>query len=382
MLMNKEQADALCTIIALGFVSQNERTAQGKTLYLYDSATDAEEHSLLADILCQHFGINIFSKLENAKDAVTGRKIHPFVYALPCGNPKEARRLVYDDVKLYEADLLDIVQIAETAINSLLEPSNRFRGAYIGGFINHKDKEISLIGPSSLYLRKREHLSQVNPPPAALVETFIEYNKVTSGTKEFLKECTPTYNAGGRRYSTIVTYPDLTDQLILEGKSGDDQRIFDDGMVFSSCHGLVTSMYHHSALGCYHLNDGVCIELSLSDDTCKSASCIPCAIFATSQGSPASAAHFGRGDFWNLPAPAIRKAFNPAIEEYWRSFIIDSFVFAGSEILRRDNFNQVIKQMASLVNEPDNLVAIPEMFLDALTFEGSFSKKMIVSLLP
>lgn len=379
--MNKDQADALSTIIALGFIIENERAADGRILYLYDKAEEAEEHELLSDILRGRFGINIATKLENAKEAVSGRKVHPFIYALPCGNPGEAHRREYDDVIANEQELLEVVQIAETAINSLIEPSNRFRGAYIGGFINDEDQQISLIGPSSLYIRDRMYLAPDNPPPTSIVQSFIEYNKVVQGTKTFLRNAVPTFDTKNPHYKDIVTYPDLTDELILEGQPGDDQRILDEHKIFSSCHGLVTSMCHHSTFGVTHLDEGVCIELSLSDDTCKSASCIPCAIFAASQGSPASAVHFGRGDYWNLPAPSIRKQFSPSIEENWRSFVIASFKYVSLEILRQGHFNPVTTQMASLIANPDDMVAIPEMFLDALTFEGPFIKKMITALL-
>lgn len=376
MRIDKKQADALCAIIALGFVGQNEKEDRtNRVLYLYDDDKNKEQHKKLADILQNKFGINIAVKMENAKD--TNMKVHPFIYALPYGNVNEPRRLTYDEVKVNERAILDVINITETAVNSLISPSNHFRGAYIGGFIDYKSSEISLIGPSSLYLRDRMYLEPNNPLPASVVESFIESANVTTNIKKFLKKGSPLFNTKEKNYETIVIAPDLTDALISEGNPNDDQRILDEGKIFSSCHGLVTSMYYHSDVGRDHLNDGVCIELSLSNDTCKSASCIPCAIFAASQGAPASAVHFGRGDFWNLPAASIRNSCNPKFEENWRSFVMACFTSASAEILERGNIvPETIKTMAKL-EDPQ---AVPEMFLDALTFEGSFIDKMINSL--
>ncbi|MDD4113307.1 MAG: hypothetical protein PHC56_09810 [Herbinix sp.] len=376
MLLNKAQADALCAIIALGFVGQNEREDRtDRPIYLYNSEDDRVQHQKLATILKDGFGIDIAVNLQNAKDAVTNRKVHPFIYALPYGNIDEPRMLTYDEVKVNEEEILDVVQITETAINSLIAPSNRFRGAYVGGFIDYKEGKISLIGPSSLYLRERMYLNLDSPSPESVSEMFIEFANVTRETKKFLKECSPSFHTRERVYGDIVIAPDLTEAMISEAQPGDDRRILDEGKIFASCHGLITSMYYHSDVGHAHLDDGVCIELSLSNDTCKSASCIPCAIFAASQGAPASAVHFGRGDFWNLPAITTRESLNPKLENC-RSFVIDCFTAASLEILERGDFDQTTMQMGAMVRNQADLVAIPEMFLDALTFEGAFITKM------
>ncbi|MDR2043327.1 MAG: hypothetical protein LBQ15_02975 [Clostridium sp.] len=378
MQLSKERADALCAIIALGFVGQNQREDRtGRTLYLYDSQADAIKHATLQQTLWDSFGINIANELQNAKDATTGRKIHPFIYALPYGNEGGPRRLTYEEVKVNEEEIADIAQITESAANSLITATNRFRGAYIGGFINYTEGKLSLIGPSSLYLRERMYLARNNPRPESVAAMFIDYANVVQETKKFLRECSQTFRTHGAIYENIGTSSDLTEALISEGKPGDDQRILEEGKIFSSCHGLVTSMYYHSDVHSHHLDEGVCVELSLSDDTCKSASCIPCAIFAASQGTPASAVHFGRGDFWNLPTVAIRRSLNPRFEDNWRAFVTTCFVSASHEILEWQFFHPITMQMAGLVGNAAELAAIPEMFLDALTFEGSFIDRMI-----
>lgn len=384
MLMDKTQADALCAIVSLGFVSQNEKEDRtGRILYLYDNKKDEEKHKKLIEILQRTFGINLAVKIQNAKDGEI--KVHPFIYALPYGNENEPKRRTHDEVKVKEQPILDVINIMETAANSLIDPANHFRGAYIGGFINYEKPAISLIGPSSLYLRDRVYLKMEDPSPTAVTASFIDASKVTEEIKNILKENVRSFHTGDEIYGAIEVDSALTDALISEGKLHDDECILDQGKIFSSCHGLVTAMYYHSDVSKEHLDEGVCIEVALSNDTCKSASCIPCAIFAASQGAPASAIHFGRGDFWNLPTTAIRNSLNENFEKNWRAFVIACFMAGGQKILsckslKQGAFTSATVQMAELSDNQEDLVQIPDMFLDALTFEGAFIDKMINSL--
>lgn len=378
--MNKEQADALCAIIALGFIGQNQREeGTGRTLYIYDDKKDFEKHNELKDLLYARFGIDIASDLQNAKDENTGRKVWPFIYALPY---KERDRLDFFTAVTAETDnLMDIVQLTETAANSIASV-NDFRGAYIGGFIDFDKKELSLIGPSSLYARECKYID----PSGLKSDLNVIYNNfahVTRTLKEFLIKDAPHLHSDiniDDAYSNIIVSPDLTEELIYADPIGAELK--GKTKVIASCHGLVTSMYYHSDVSGSHLNDGVCIEFSLSDGTCKSASCIPCAIFASAQGAPASQVHFGRGDFWNLPKEPIRNSLNNKMERDWRSFVTACYVSASQIILEHGDLPPVTMEMAKFTPEAlrGHMEAIiPDMFLDALTIEGPFIQKMLDS---
>lgn len=389
--MNKAQADALCAIIALGFIGQNQREPEtGRTLYIYDNNADAAQHNRLRELLGRKFGIDITSNLQNARDT-TGRKILPFIYALPY---KTGERLDFFTAVTAEADnILSIAQQAEDQVNLIAGP-NDFRGAYIGGFIDFERKELSLIGPSSLYVRDFEHIDPAaldfDPTMAAI---YTNFNDVTTRLKDFLTNQAPALYSGVNfddAYCEIIIAPDLTEELISEGTPDDIRLLEAKRKVIASCHGLVTSMYYHSDVSADHLNKGVCIEFSLSNGTCKSASCIPCAIFAAAQGTPASQVHFGRGDFWNLPKPAVRNALNAELEKNWRAFVTACYISASQEILELEEETESatlfrspatleMAHLAATIDPQDMERVIPDMFLDALTVPGSFIRKLLDS---
>lgn len=380
MKMNKKQADALCAIIALGFIGQNQREeGTGRTLYIYDSASDAEKHLELADLLNRRFGINIASDIQNAKDP-SGRKVFPFIYALPY---QDENRLDYFTAVMAEADnIAEIVRLTEEHVN-LSDKTRNSRGAYIGGFIDFEKHELSLIGPSSLYVRDYEYID-ASSFPANMKVIFDNFSDVTKKLNEFIREKAPTLSTSiniDNAYGKVLVAPELTESLISEGTPEDSRLLEEKRKVIASCHGLVTSMYHHSTVSRERLGKGVCIEFSLSDGTCKSASCIPCAIFAAAQGTPATQVHFGRGDFWNLPKPSLRATMERSMEEAWRLFVTACYVSASDEILTRNNFPPETITMASLAADLSDSIneIIPDMFLDALTFEGSFIQKMLDS---
>lgn len=378
MCLDKKHADALCSIIALGFVDQNMKDKEGNILYIFDNPNDAEEHQDLANLMQTKFGVSIISKLVNAKSAVDGRKIHPFIYALPYGNPGEANRANYDETerKAIRADALVQAIDQEATLNSPSKDGVHvgYRGAYVGGFFDFENDTLSLIGPSSLYVRDRKYVTSLSPEPLVVAKAFKDFSDVTENVKIFLKAIAEEqYTTFGNKTSTVVISPDCTDEYISSGTEDDIKDIKEKNKTIASCHGLVSSMYRYSAIPPEHLNDGVCIEFSLSDGTCKSASCIPCALFAAAQGTPASQVHFGRGDYWNLPKRKIKEK-NPEMEENWRKFVIACYA-NGSELVRRASvLPEETIEMASIREEMT--VDIPDMFLDALTFEGSFISKM------
>lgn len=381
MKMNKEQANALCSIIALGFIGQNQREDRtGRTLYIYDDPNDRDDHDKLKDLLFTTFGIDLASNMQNAKDN-TGRKIFPFIYALPY---KDKDRLdFFTAIKEETENIMDLVQLTETAANSIAGP-NQFKGAYIGGFIDFEKKELSLIGPSSLYVRDFQYIDPFYLA-SNLDVIFTNFSDVTTKLKAFLKDKAPALHTeinAANAYGKVIVSPDLTEELISEGDPRERIGLKNKEKVIASCHGLVTSMYYHSDVDNTHLNKGTCIEFSLSDGTCKSASCIPCAIFAAAQGAPASQVHFGRGDFWNLPKLPIRNALNKTMEQKWRSFVTACYISASQEIIDRGYFSAITLQMAQLarVIPSDSMeTVIPNMFLDALTIDGPFIQKMLSS---
>lgn len=383
--MNKEQADALCTIITLGFLAdKNTRHIP----CIYDDDADRGIHDELMQIL-NPYNITINPSLQNAKDRTTGRKILPFIYALP---EEDARNQDYIlAIQLESENILDIAQLMETSADSIVDPNHRddFRGAYIGGFIDFEQKQLSLLGPSSLYTRPYQY---INPDGTDWSIIYDSYAHVTTALKDLLINSSETLSSDENidgAYSKIIVSADVTTQLIQTGAPEDRAHLTAKSRTIASCHGLVTSIYHHA----HNPQPGVCIEFSLSNGTCKSASCIPCAIFASSQKTPASQFHFGRGDFWNLPEPSIRERLDANIEATWRAYVIKCCEKGLNEILKVEKTppatQEKVKKIPPATREMSEIIGtvlqndssiIPDLFLDALTFEGSFSRKIKNSL--
>ena len=134
--------------------------------------------------------------------------------------------------------------------------------------------------------------------------------------------------------------------------------------------------------------ESVFAEIALGNNTKKVSSCIPCAIFMQSFGYPASSIHLGKGDNWRIPD-------NPAVEivENWRNTVI-RYYSSGLEIrnptiISCDNRN-LDDMVAILVVERNDgpqdrqgiLSKIPDLFLEALTFEDPFIDRIKATILP
>jgi hypothetical protein len=115
-------------------------------------------------------------------------------------------------------------------------------------------------------------------------------------------------------------------------------------------------------------------EIALGANTTKVSSCIPCAIFMQSFGYPASSIHLGRGDNWRIPDFPSEKILSD-----WRNAIISCYL-SGVELCnpRIDSYdNTRLDDMVAMLiaernDEQDITPYIPDVFLEALTFEGSF----------
>lgn len=375
--MNKEQADALCAIIALGFLA--DKNTLGIPC-IYDDAADKDIHDELTQIL-RLYGITINPYLQNAKDSATGQKNIPFIYALSEDEAHNENDILA--IQLEFENILDIAQLMETSADSIVDPNHPddFRGAYIGGFIDFEQRQLSLLGPSSLYTRPYHY---IKPDGTDWSIIYDSYAHVTTALRDLLINCSGTLSSDaniGGAYSKIIVSPDVTTQLIHSGEPEDREHLIAKSRTIASCHGLVTSIYHHA----HNPHPGICIEFSLSNGTCKPASCIPCAIFASSQKKPASHFHFGRGDFWNLPEPSIRSELdlNREKEDAWCTFVIDCCKEGYNRILKVENIPPATQEMGTIIGTvlEKNPSIIPDLFLDALIFEGSFAKKIKNSLM-
>lgn len=139
--------------------------------------------------------------------------------------------------------------------------------------------------------------------------------------------------------------------------------------LFASCHGMILAIYDY---GYYPEKEGVCAELALGKDTRKAASCLPCSLFISANGFPASATHLGRGDNWNYPL----HQGNHLMTINWKKAAYHACQTGLTKLPALGmEFTGILEQGLLIEENPEK--EIPLLFLEALTFEGSFIKKMI-----
>lgn len=348
--LNSLTADALCTAIALGFLKQDARR-NDRAHYVYEG--DPSDHETLRGLmLTSKIGVlnNLFPDFESQES----KREHPFIYARSDQLADIAEQIDIDDfLKLFVGDL-------ERICNDYL---GTVRGAYIGGIASHE--QLKLLFPSLLYQYDiPNYVDQGEPNYTGDITTF--YHSFEDATEKLLD-----------MFSNLIENQ-TGDEAILFWSTVEDLRTLvnnmpqniNQGRLFASVHGLVTSMTM-AAPGT--LPDGnYNVELALSEGTNKVGSCMPCSIFAASQGAPASYTHLGRGDYWNLPENCATDVRNA-----WEDFVAICYS-EGMQLIRdympeewRGFFGELDAEL-----ENNNIAYIGEVFLSALTFPSSFVTKM------
>ncbi|MCL2082748.1 MAG: hypothetical protein FWH04_05900 [Oscillospiraceae bacterium] len=341
--LNRRIADALCTAITIGFLMDNNDGKSGsKTKFIYEDG--AREHTNLLDLLKEYRveGTSITPQTSKAEQ--------PFIWANSRGGFSKI------ETGGFASELKTLVGRLEEEINKV--DSGGLHGAYIGGIADIATKKLNLLVPSLLWQRSRNtHMSNDEPSNATVSSSYESSRAISQVLIDELKG----YRAakGG---------------IILESRSIDRIRAFGDlpkkltsNALFASVHGLITAMTDAPPINSNSVN----VELALGKDTCKIAACIPCSLFASSQNAPASATHLGRGDNWNFPENF--GIGSRGIYASWEKTIGDMYYKGMGAGLVGDKI-RAIPEFIALVEKDKSM--IPQIFLDSLTFEGKFTKRI------
>lgn len=322
-ILNKQIADTLCTMIALGFLADYP----DRKKIVYEEKNEAQ-HNKLQKFINDTFKLKVtFKKCEPKTPA-------PFIVALKENLEPEAAKNINDD-------LSHMAQHIETNVNSKAEVP--LFGAYIGGI--YDTSKLQLLGPSDLWSYDPKFRSD---DIGKEVEQAYEKAKVISNKVEKLLDNPPLL-------PSKICYEHLDKKEIKDGLK--------EKKLFASVHGMIRAIFHYATD-----NKAAVLELALGKDTCKVASCIPCALFMEAVKSPASAIHLGRGDNWNFPA---EKKTSPMYKD-WKTGI-NYWLQSGITICRgNSNTKKIADDIAACTTNYD----VPEMFLEALTYESSFIDKM------
>lgn len=373
ILNTPEQADALCTVIALGFIVSSKGELKNHSYIIYQDGTDDGAESR------RHLQLQAkLAKLANSE------KLFTFETQFAESKSRRPIILAQTDRSVLQGEIAE----NETVILNRLERKvNEFaniplRGAYVGGALAIGNGE--LLDPSILYWYDPDYRT---PPPKEseaaerrkIEKSYEDASAVTKTVQNFLGS---VFSEGQtlKGSGTFIRQPDERplSASVRTRPTGSD--------LFASVHGMTQSIIHYSRG--YDPNR-VNIELALSRDTCKVASCIPCSLFMWANGTPATATHFGRGDNWNFPSDVfeqIRKCSGPDglaplagypyakswMEHVWRAYDAGRACFTGKP---KSWISEDLAFALALGREK-----IPQMFLEALTFKSSFLNKMLGTL--
>lgn len=379
ILTTPEQADALCTVIALGYIIG----AKGKNTYIVfeegkkanDDVTK-EQHDLL--------------RAELAK--LAGKDLLEFKTQRRVDKSKQPIILAHTDYSVLQPDIAEdellIFSQLEKAINE--DENISLKGAYVGGALTTSKTE--LLDPSVLYWYNPKYRELSKADSEKLKSAESSALSVTKAVQGFLGEVFKdgkTLKHGGARVSQPSERP----------LSADISNMQTGAQLFASVHGMTQSIIHYSRTN--NKKEQVNIELALGRDTCKVASCIPCSMFMLANETPASATHFGRGDNWNF-TPEVFELIReysqndnfhhlPGYAQKWVICVQDAYK-AGKACFKKHQDSLTTKD--NWVRDDENLSfaldfdcenskemqQIPQLFLEALTFEGSFLNKMLNTL--
>ena len=242
------------------------------------------------------------------------------------------------------------------------------RGAYIGGLYKIVEKTISFIGASKL---------EIYPPHYREIDTY-EQEKISTAYKDAAKTTNQSLECirkVGEQFKSLRHYipagylsgektPDTVTKELLESLG-----ILDGKFLFKSNHGMTQAIMQFGNT----MNKGqeMCVEFALSSGTSKIGSCIPCSIFMEASGMPATATHLGCGDNWSIPN--LERQQGHMLVRRWQEYV-NSCYNKGCELLR-PKYSTLLATLGTI-----NTGILPDVFLEALTYEKPFIERMMNTL--
>jgi hypothetical protein len=276
--LTKEIADALCTVITLGFMKSNrDATPKNKqTDFQYSDPKQADDYKKLFTTID-----NEYIKLSSPTSPALAQP----KYKMPCILTKTNEVFGEDQLK-------GIVENFWGYINTLsIEKEIAPSGAYIGGWSNSAST-ITIAGPSALSTCGAEY-RDVGPEIATSYKTAVEY----------AQKIIRILNDHKPKSGSNTTYSDKCCEE-PQGPIAKDQ-------LFHSHHGMIRAMMQNPM----SIGKDVYFEIALGEETDKVSSCVPCSIFMSANGMPATSTHLGRGDNWAIPT-ADNSLASPLIVEW------------------------------------------------------------------
>jgi hypothetical protein len=331
MKLTRDKADALCTIITFGFFY-----TEGNRIIIqpeYSEWDDEEEYKLVLDMYS-----NISGDATLVQDEALLQEILPYVLAK---NPGDAEGIQAQTGLTAVSDF-----IHELFLRVQQREPDAPHGAYIGG--KYDGQNLSIVGPSVMAQYPPVYRSIIGEE-VSIKEAFNKSKASSSTSWECIQEVNP--------------FPNL--ELTPRDEAFNNDEPYRNGL-FKCCHGMIQAMSDYPPN-----NNNVIFEIALGRNTTKVGACIPCSIFMFANGRLPSSVHLGRGDNWNIP-----DEYPFPLITAWKNRVTD--YFNAGMMLFNANPNQFdnIRCLNCYLDSLNNNFSIPDIFLEALTFESKFTDKI------
>lgn len=347
--LSKSLADALCVVIACGFIDKmtpvRGKSSNNYTDFITGDETEQERYRRLKDALSE-LGIAVTFHAPPDKEKT------PFIMG-------KARNLVPETINGLQADMKGWADKLEAIVN---RDGKHLRGAYLGGYDDASKTEV--LGVSDLYLypakyrtnlAAEEHEHQVRKEQT-IEKAYEGAREVTNAVIEYLMK---------KDRPRCVRY--------LPGEPAEIREPYRTNSLFASVHGMTRAIAYAPRLSDTKV---VHFELALGKDTNKVASCIPCSLFMAVVGDTATFTHLGRGDNWNFPKPPDEKKDKAewtcyhAVKTAWANYIMECYRQGEAKLARDPRLSGWFLASTELSRDK-----IPDVFLESLTYESSFLNK-------
>jgi hypothetical protein len=357
--LTKEIADALCTVITLGFIENNDTESQGqrreKTSFqywcegCYESKGDTFKQNEHRSKCIDYKNHNSFVSFIN--DFIPRFKVALAEDKFEVSLAENKSKMPCIMAKIKKVWNLEMAQDAINFWNCIADINSRAsaappRGAYIGGIATVP--RVDIIGSTNLSSYEPKYRIVTPDIEKNYEAAFEEIDKAVKVFKNYKpKEVIDVHISKKEECCTLPP-----------ASIGGD-------LLFSSYHGMIRAMVEFHSVADPNI---VHFEIALGANTNKVSSCIPCSIFMSANDMAATSTHFGRGDNWGIPKPSGTET---CLEKKWRAAVINHYT-AGSELCK-EGFEKINQMKTTLKGKNEE---IPAIFLEALTFEGPFLEKM------
>ncbi|MDR2383680.1 MAG: hypothetical protein LBD76_07360 [Prevotellaceae bacterium] len=353
MKFTREKADALCTVITFGFfqtegnqiIIQTE-PAKGNALNQINAAIkEAVEYDTINNLYQIHTGIAL------QIDQSPKQEHMPYILAKRPGD--------MDGVNA-QVDLTNVTPVIQALFQNAEHLGNDAPwGAYIGGKYDSASHTLTIFGPSAM----SQYLPRYRGGNLYAPQIQEAFNRVTQSSLKSWKCIIKLldYQAGSFNPLNIEMAP-------VNEAFDNNVPSYINGRLFKSEHGMIQAMIDSP-------NDLI-FEIALGQNTSKVGSCVPCSLFMFANGRPPSSIHLGRGDNWGLPTACpqvLRDNWIDKINIYYNTGIA---IFNAQPVMS-DN----IRSLEAYLDTLQNNFSIPELFLEALSFESKFTEKIINTLM-